>query len=160
MDGYGYLYQHHRWYDGERHHEYRRLIHDLSKKLSHDNVQSISFLRRPSADCCDHPACAHIAAAVHPHPTNRGLEVLERLWQNGVFSETNLEPLIQLLRDIGRHDLADECREKSSKLYCDLHRFRRRAPPIPVPPPQLQSPAEWPVDRDGSNGRDQENTGE
>ena len=66
-------------------------------------------------------------------PTNRGLEVLDQLWQNGVFGENNLEPLVKLLRDIGRHDLADECSEKSSKMYCDLHRYRP-PPPIPVPP--------------------------
>ena len=107
--------------DGSGRQEYRQLIHDLSKKLSHDNVQSISFLRRSSVDCCSvaggHCSCPMAACAAQPPPTNHGLQLLEHLWHKGEFSETNLEPLVQLLRDIDRHDLADECREKSSKLY-------------------------------------------
>ena len=105
----------------ERHREYRQLIHDISKKLSHENVQSISFLRQSStsATAAHYPmaACAAHVAAQLPPPANHGLQVLEHLWHNGTFSETNLEPLVKLLRDIGRHDLADECREKSTKLY-------------------------------------------
>jgi hypothetical protein len=135
MDGYsnwhGYVKD--QWYergstgteDGRRQ-EYRQLIHDLSKKLSHENVQSISFLRRSSIDCCSaagHCPMAACAAqiAAQPPPTNHGLQLLEHLWQKGEFNETNLEPLVQLLRDIDRHDLADECSEKSTKLYRHGH---------------------------------------
>lgn len=131
MDGYSNWHSRGMYERGaadERHQEYRQLIHDLSKKLSHENVQSISFLRRSSTnDCCSvaghYPvaACAAHIAAQPPPPANYGLQLLEQLWHNGTFSETNLEPLVKLLRDIGRHDLADECLEKSTT----FHRYRR-----------------------------------
>lgn len=144
--------------DGSGRQEYRQLIHDLSKKLSHDNVQSISFLRRSSIDCCSaagHCSCPMAACAAQPPPINHGLQLLEHLWHKGEFSETNLEPLVQLLRDIDRHDLADECREKSTKLFSggDRRRYCRHArgeqlnravtqnliPPRPIPPTLLPS---------------------
>lgn len=152
MEGY-HCYQ--AWhYADKRHHDYKRLVHDLSQKLTHENVQSISFLRHSSTDCYDYPPYAHLTpcgASAHAHPlagpTNRGLEVLEQLWKKGVFSENNLEPLIHLLREIGRHDLADECKEKSAKLYFgDEYNYARRAPappqpmPGPIPPTLLYSP--------------------
>ena len=174
MEGYSnYNWQ---WYDSgadERRQEYRRLIHDLSKKLSHENVQSISFLRRSSTDCC--AAAGHYPAAcamAQPPPAHHGLQVLEHLLHSGVFSETNPEPLVQLLRDIGRHDLANECQEKSSKLYSDLHRYRHvhgngavnwspqmQMPPIGTPPTLLPSPAEY-RDCPDSNDRIQPSSGE
>ena len=164
----------------ERRQEYRQLIHDLSKKLSHENVQSISFLRRSSIDCCaaaghHYPMAACTAAIAQPPPANHGLQVLEQLWHKGEFSETNLEPLVQLLRDIDRHDLADECWEKGTKLYCDpLHRYRRyghgeqlnRAVTHnlmpPTPPTLLPSPAglEYCRDSTDSDDRAQPSSGE
>ena len=168
MEGFNY----HPWhyvYADKRHHEYKRLIHDLSQKLTHENVQSISFLRHSSTDCYDYPLCAHftagsgVSAPTHPMagPTNLGLHVLEQLWKKGVFNENNLEPLIHLLREIGRHDLADECTEKSAQLYFgDAHRYRVPPPPppnIPVPPTLLCSPN----GRDGVSdvGENKESTG-
>ena len=161
----------------ERRQEYRQLIHDLSKKLSHENVQSISFLRRSSIDCCaaaghHYPCAAAIAPPQPPPPANHGLQVLEHLWHKGEFSETNLEPLVQLLRDIDRHDLANECQEK-----CDQHRYRRprrlgRGEQLnravtqklipPIPPTLLPSPAglEYSRDSTDSNDRAQPSSGE
>ena len=180
MDGYsnwhsGYGAMNDQWYDrgaDERRQEYRQLIHDLSKKLSHENVQSISFLRRSSVDCCGsaaghYPVAACTAIAAQPPPPNHGLQLLEHLWHKGEFSETNLEPLVQLLRDIDRHDLADECREKSTKLYSDRHRYRRhvRGEQLnravtqnlmpPIPPTLLPSnPAGLDLYRDNSDSND------
>lgn len=97
-------------------------------------------------------------------PTNLGLQVLEQLWKKGVFNENNLEPLIHLLREIGRHDLANECMEKSAQLsFGDAHRSYRVAPvpppniPHSVPPTLLCSP----IGRDGVSaiGENKESTG-
>ena len=187
MDGYSnwphsYGAMNDQWCDrgaDERRQEYRQLIHDLSKKLSHENVQSISFLRHSSIDCqCGsaaghYPMAACTAIAAQPPPPNHGLQLLEHLWHKGEFSETNLEPLVQLLRDIDRHDLADECREKSTKLYSDHHRYRRygRGEQLnravtqnlipPIPPTLLTSSTGLDYrDSSDSNDRAQPSTGE
>ena len=170
MEGYHY----HPWcYAEQRHHEYKRIIHDLSQKLTHENVQSISFLRHSSTDCYDYPPCAHftvpsdMSAPAHPlaGPTNLGLQVLEQLWKKGVFNENNLEPLIHLLREIGRHDLANECVEKSAQLvhFGDTHRSYRVAPPPPPNIPHSVPPTLFcgPIGRDGVSaiGGNKESTG-
>lgn len=159
---------------GKRSQEYRQLIHDLSKKLSHENVQSISFLKQSSTDCCAghcrSAACAVISQPAAQPAANHGLQVLENLWHIGEFSETNLDPLVKLLRDIGRHDLADECREKSAKLYLDLHRPRYRRgeclnqavsqnfmAPAPVPPTLHPSPGDLDY-RDSTESNDTTDT--
>ena len=87
--------------------QYRKLLHDLAQELSPENTEGIAFLlnwkgqrRRVCSDvCCQ---CWHIGGGTN-------LDVLAAMWQHGVFSETDMEPLIERLKQIGRNDLASKC---------------------------------------------------
>ena len=67
---------------------FRKLITTISEHLLPNEVQKCAFMRQ-----------------VPRERSATALETLEYLLQNGAFSHSNVEPLVDLLRDIKRHDL-------------------------------------------------------
>ena len=70
---------------------FRKLLTTLSEHLQPEEVGKCSFLWK-----------------VPRERSSTALETLEYLLQVGAFSHSNVEPLVKLLKDIGRHDLVNE----------------------------------------------------
>ena len=70
---------------------FRKLITKLSEHLQPEDVKKCAFIRTLPKD-----------------RTPTALGTLEYLMQVGEFSYTNVEPLIDLLKDVDRHDLVSD----------------------------------------------------
>lgn len=86
---------------------FRSLIMDISLELTSENTKGLLFLAglsscAPSSGQCENGRCC-------PHATGSALDSLQRLKEKGVYSETNLQGLVNLLQEVGRHDLASKC---------------------------------------------------
>ena len=81
---------HHSLSSEGRHAVFRKLISDLSQHLQPDEVTRCSFLHNLPKD-----------------RTTSALEALEYLMRSGTFSHNNVDPLVELLKDINRHDLVN-----------------------------------------------------
>ena len=79
---------------------FRKLLTSISAHLQPDEIATCSFLHN-----------------LPKEPSSSALGTLRRLMQAGVFSHTNVAPLEQLLRDIGRHDLVHEQMEAFKQEY-------------------------------------------
>ncbi len=78
---------------------YRSLIHDISQDLSGEDARGLRFLAGlPSMRC----QCGAGGGQ---------LGLLQALQERGMCSQFNLNTLISLLREIGRHDLASKCQQ-------------------------------------------------
>ena len=95
----------------ERTDAFRRLIRDVSEKLLEIQVSQIDYLRD-----------------VPPTATGRkktGLDVLIALEKVGTFSPWKTEPLIKLLEDVKRFDVANYVREQYQTKYPDATSKKR-----------------------------------
>ena len=86
----------------ERTDEFRRLLCDISQKLVETEVTQIEYLKY-----------------MHTGTRRTGIELLIELEKRGVFSPTNTEPLVKLLKDIKRHDIAEYIRDEYHTKYPD-----------------------------------------
>ena len=71
-----------------RHAAFRKLITDISEHLRPDDVTKCTFIRGLPKD-----------------RSLSALDTLSYLMQVGAFSHENVEPLVNLLKDVKRHDL-------------------------------------------------------
>ena len=79
-----------------------QLIHHISGELHSENVRGICFLlglTSGTGGCC---RCSG---------ENSALGVLERLLDQGYYSQHDLQPLVEVLEEVGRNDLATRCKE-------------------------------------------------
>ena len=76
---------------------FRKLLVDLSEQLCQQDLLSICFL------------CSI------PHRTQTSLDIFNYLIDRGEFSHTNVEPLVNLLKDVKRHDLVHNLVEPYKK---------------------------------------------
>ena len=74
--------------------EFRKLLVDIACKLDRDTVRKISFLYNL------------------PIETRTALGVLQELQERGTISSENVEPLMKILRDVSRYDLAEYVERK------------------------------------------------
>ena len=86
----------------ERTDEFRRLLCDLSQKLMETEVTQIEYLKY-----------------MHTGTKRTGIDLLIELEKRGVFSPTDTEPLVKLLEDIKRHDIAKYIRDEYQTKYPD-----------------------------------------
>ena len=88
----------------ERTYAFRKLLVALSEKLTESEAKQIEYLRGlPQAN----------------NGKREGLDVLRELEQRGVFSPQKIQPLIKLLQEIKRHDVAEYVREDYQATYPD-----------------------------------------
>ena len=86
---------------------YLRMLHGISIELSPSNVRSIVFLTDLASQELPQSGEGH----------RSGLEVLQLLWRRGHFSETRLQPLEGLLKEIVRNDLLGKHLEEFKEKY-------------------------------------------
>lgn len=82
--------------------ELLQLIHAISGELHSEDVRGIRFLRgltNGAGRCC---GCGDSA---------QGLDILESLLDQGCYSQYHLQPLVEVLEEVGRNDLAEKCKE-------------------------------------------------
>ena len=77
---------------GRRQWAFRKLITEISEHLLPGEVLKCSFIHNL-------PKTERSSSALH---------TLESLMQGGMFSHSNVDPLVKLLKDINRHDLVNE----------------------------------------------------
>ena len=87
----------------ESSYNYRALIHEIAQDLSAEDTSAISFLAAVPSQRCG--CCCNHGGLTSSGP--RGL--LELMEKRGMFSAGDLQPLMSLLREVGRHDLASKC---------------------------------------------------
>ena len=76
--------------EDRRNHAFRSLVSDIAERLSDSDIQNIIWQQ-------DVPSSLQNKVSA--------LEVLEYLYKNGVYTEHEVRPLAQLLKDIHREDL-------------------------------------------------------
>ena len=86
----------------ERTDEFHRLLCDVSQKLVENEVTQIEYLKY-----------------MYTGTKRTGIELLIELEKRGVFSPTYTEPLVKLLEDIKRHDIAKYIRDEYQTKYPD-----------------------------------------
>ena len=79
---------------------FRKLITTISEHLKQDEVARGAFIRK-----------------VPRERSTTALEMLDYMMQVGTFSHCNVGPLVKLLKEINRHDLADEQAESFLKEF-------------------------------------------
>ena len=94
----------------ERTYAFRKLLVDLSNMLTESEAKQIEYLRGlPQAST----------------GKREGLDVLMELEKRGAFSPTKTEPLIELLQEIDRHDIANSVRDYQAA-YPDTYTGKKR----------------------------------
>ncbi|CAI8047181.1 hypothetical protein GBAR_LOCUS26077 [Geodia barretti] len=83
--------------------EFRKLICRLSESLTERNDGQIKYIRQLTAE-----------------KARSSLDMLTELEERGEFSPYNTEPLVKLLQEINRHDLAQEVRGTYQTTYPDV----------------------------------------
>ena len=83
--------------------EFRKLICRLSESLTERNDGQIKYIRQLTAE-----------------KGRSSLDVLTELEERGEFSPYNTEPLVKLLQEINRHELAQEVRGTYQTTYPDV----------------------------------------
>lgn len=88
---------------------YLRLIHDIATRLSRDDCKNLLYLSGLSAQSL--PSSFNGCGSSHRCCTSicGPLDLLTHMQSEGLFSECNLTPLVSLLQDLGRNDLASKC---------------------------------------------------
>lgn len=81
---------------------FRKLISDLSEHLRPEEVERIVFLRKLPKD-----------------RTSTALNTLRYLIEVGTFSHAKVEPLMDLLKSVNRHDLVSDLVEPFTEEYPD-----------------------------------------
>ena len=81
---------------------FRKLLSRISQHLGEDDVKKCAFIQSIPKD-----------------RRTSALGILEYLMQSGAFSHANTEPLIQLLKDIDRHELVSDLVEPYMKEYSE-----------------------------------------
>lgn len=82
---------------------YLSLLHSVSQELGNQDSRGLGFLagvRLPRASGCCRGCCA-----------GDPLELLQLMQEQGAFSQYDLGPLVDLLREVGREDLASKCEQ-------------------------------------------------
>ena len=93
----------------QRRSEFRKLLVHVSKRLDESAVSEVEYLREmPSRSTTD--------------KKRGGFEVLTALEKEGHISPTNTKPLVELLQEIKRHDLAGYVTEYQSRYPGELER--------------------------------------
>ena len=91
----------------QRRSEFRKLLVHVSKRLDESAVSEVEYLREM------------------PSTTDKkrgGFEVLTALEKEGHISPTNTKPLVELLQEIKRHDLAEYVTEYQSSYPGELEK--------------------------------------
>ena len=82
--------------------EFRKLLVDVAEQLDHDTVKKLGYVYN-----------------VPPDSRKTGIGVLQELKEREIFSSANVQPLIQLLKEYKKSDVAEyveqNYRSKSSK---------------------------------------------
>ena len=78
--------------EDRRNHAFRSLVSDIAERLGDSDIQNIIWQQ-------DVPSSLQNKSLIS------ALEVLEYLYKNGVYTEYEMRPLAQLLKDIHREDL-------------------------------------------------------
>ena len=91
----------------ERKYAFRKLLVTVSEKLTESEAGQIEFLREL------------------PKSTTRreGLDVLAELRKRGEFSSKKVQPLIDLLQEIKRHDIAEYVRDSYQATNPDISKL-------------------------------------
>ena len=92
----------------ERKYAFRKLLVTVSEKLTESEARQIEFLREL------------------PKSTTRmreGLDVLAELRKRGEFSSKKVQPLIDLLQEIKRHDIAEYVRDSYQATNPDISKL-------------------------------------
>ena len=79
---------------------FRRLLVRVSDRLGERDVRKIGFIYQVPSDNEDEKC---------------GLDVLKALERQGVFSPTKTMPLVHLMKDINRHDIAEDVKADRGK---------------------------------------------
>ena len=74
-----------------RYHRFKQLLHKIATRLGEADVRSLVFNQDLPGELKD----------------ALGVDVLQKLEREGLFSDRNIHPLAELLRAIERHDLVD-----------------------------------------------------
>ena len=74
-----------------RYHQFKQLLHKIATRLGEADVRSLVFNQDLPGELKD----------------ALGVDVLQKLEREGLFSDRNIHPLAELLRAIGRHDLVN-----------------------------------------------------
>jgi len=93
---------------------YRRLVASLARELSVKEVEEIAYIRLTGKES--------IIKYTSSHPNVTGLALLATLERLGMFSQENVEGLVDIAKDIERHDLVkkveDYRKNKKSAVKC------------------------------------------
>ena len=74
-----------------RYHRFKQLLHKIATRLGEADVRSLVFNQDLPGELKD----------------ALGVDVLQKLEREGLFSDRNIHPLAELLRSIERHDLVN-----------------------------------------------------
>lgn len=91
---------------------YLSLIHEISQELTTEDSKGLSFLAGVSNAAISragghiHCCCVCMSGA-----GGHALDLLKLLQEMGVYSQFNMDPLVSLLQDVGRLDLASKCEQ-------------------------------------------------
>ena len=77
---------------------YRRMVASLARELSAEEVKEVAYIRLTGVES--------ISKYTSNPPIASGLDLLATLERLGVFSQKNTEGLVDIAKDVNRHDLA------------------------------------------------------
>ena len=76
---------------------YRRMVTSLARELSTEEVKQVAYIRLTGEES--------ISKYTSNPPTASGLDLLATLERLGVFSQKNTQHLVDIAKDVNRHDL-------------------------------------------------------
>ena len=79
--------------------EYRRLVSSVAAHLSPEEVERIAFIRLTGLESTKHDASEPM------EPNASAISILATLERQGVFSARNIDGLMEIAKDVNRHDL-------------------------------------------------------
>ena len=87
--------------------KFKPMIVQLAQALKPEDVESLRF-------------CYKQSLKASGSQMRGALEILENLEENGLFTSNNVAPLVQLLKDIQRHDLVSTVESFQSTLLSEF----------------------------------------
>lgn len=95
---------------------YRIMLTNVADRLDEENIGKLSYISNLPSQ------------VTH----KRALEVLSHLDRRGEYSWSSIEPLKNLLKEIGRHDLANSLLVKYEHLFMQYQLASQQSDPIPL----------------------------
>ena len=111
--------------------DFRKLLCFISDRLEGNDIQQILYLRQLATT----------------EGTRSGLDVLKSLEKRGEFSPNVTQPLVQLLKEVNRHDIAYHVKNVYQATYPDQADESLAVGPDPDPAPCEEEPPEEKFDR-------------